>query len=524
MSLTKVSFSMISGAYANVLDFGADPTGINDSTSAIWSAIISLRANPVSILDTIGGNIITAYSSGVVYFPPGVYKVSPDSLKIYQDVGLQLLGTGSRRTNNAVRASTTLLISGTSSGFGIQAYRSGGRGLTIQDMDVCYETSAFTGSVLDVVDAPGVNATRAFFGTYIPSTGTRLQTAAACVRSTYDEFLSFFNCVFDGANRGWWSDDTRTELGNPFGGSVTKFDSCVFYDFTENQVYHGGTRTRFDVTFVNCAFNPISVSPSSTCLNMDNVEGINVNGCGFGASVSSAPAVQWVRLTNVTGQFSGNTIDDLAPAGQLSGMLNFSGNRLFCTNGFALKGGVISGKSNEFSKGTSGLILDPAAQLSVSLGPDLFKPDVTYSYDIPADSAFLSGKIYYDKNNDGSTSKFRNLSGRIGIQSSYGGSSISSATYSVPIVETGNIIIAVGTSNQTFTLPTPVPGTALSFSKVSSVDLTINCAGGTNFYGQGSSFPTSAKLTGSDMGGLMLEAYGTIGWIVKSEVNTWTYS
>jgi hypothetical protein len=257
---------------------------------------------------------------------------------------------------------------------------------------------------------------------------------------------------------------------------------------------------------------------------MDNVEGINVNGCGFGASVSSAPAVQWVRLTNVTGQFSGNTIDDLAPAGQLSGMLNFSGNRLFCTNGFALKGGVISGKSNEFSKGTSGLILDPAAQLSVSLGPDLFKPDVTYSYDIPADSAFLSGKIYYDKNNDGSTSKFRNLSGRIGIQSSYGGSSISSATYSVPIVETGNIIIAVGTSNQTFTLPTPVPGTALSFSKVSSVDLTINCAGGTNFYGQGSSFPTSAKLTGSDMGGLMLEAYGTVGWIVKSQVNSWTYT
>jgi hypothetical protein len=39
MSLTKVSYSMIKGAAANVLDYGADPTGVADSTAAIQAAI-----------------------------------------------------------------------------------------------------------------------------------------------------------------------------------------------------------------------------------------------------------------------------------------------------------------------------------------------------------------------------------------------------------------------------------------------------------------------------------------------------
>jgi hypothetical protein len=57
MSLTKVSYSMITGAPANVIDFGADPSGVADSTSAIQDAIDSL-------------------TNGVVLFPAGTYTVS----------------------------------------------------------------------------------------------------------------------------------------------------------------------------------------------------------------------------------------------------------------------------------------------------------------------------------------------------------------------------------------------------------------------------------------------------------------
>ena len=39
MSLTKVSYSMITGAPVNILDYGADPTNTTDSTTAINLAI-----------------------------------------------------------------------------------------------------------------------------------------------------------------------------------------------------------------------------------------------------------------------------------------------------------------------------------------------------------------------------------------------------------------------------------------------------------------------------------------------------
>jgi len=39
MSLTKATYSMVNGAPANVLDFGADPTGLADSTAAFTNAL-----------------------------------------------------------------------------------------------------------------------------------------------------------------------------------------------------------------------------------------------------------------------------------------------------------------------------------------------------------------------------------------------------------------------------------------------------------------------------------------------------
>jgi hypothetical protein len=59
MSLTKVTYSMIDGAYANVTDFGATGDGVTDDTVAIQATIDSL-----------------ASSGGVVYFPPGQYRIA----------------------------------------------------------------------------------------------------------------------------------------------------------------------------------------------------------------------------------------------------------------------------------------------------------------------------------------------------------------------------------------------------------------------------------------------------------------
>jgi hypothetical protein len=58
MALTKVTYSMIDGATVNVLDYGADPTDINDSAAAINAAITAAAANNIDS----------------VYLPAGTYK------------------------------------------------------------------------------------------------------------------------------------------------------------------------------------------------------------------------------------------------------------------------------------------------------------------------------------------------------------------------------------------------------------------------------------------------------------------
>ena len=59
MALTKVSYSMINGAAVNVLDYGADSTGVASASAALQSAI-----------DSFSGSV------GVVYFPNGSYKLT----------------------------------------------------------------------------------------------------------------------------------------------------------------------------------------------------------------------------------------------------------------------------------------------------------------------------------------------------------------------------------------------------------------------------------------------------------------
>lgn len=65
MSLTKVSYSMITGAPVNVLDFGADSTGVSDSSAAIQAAFDA-------------GNRI--------YFPDGTYRLATQILVAKDDI------------------------------------------------------------------------------------------------------------------------------------------------------------------------------------------------------------------------------------------------------------------------------------------------------------------------------------------------------------------------------------------------------------------------------------------------------
>jgi hypothetical protein len=76
MALTKVSYSMIDGAPFNVLDYGADPTGVSDSAAAIQAAI---NAAAVAVAGSTGA---------VVYLPTGTYLIGT-TITLPNRVGLQ---------------------------------------------------------------------------------------------------------------------------------------------------------------------------------------------------------------------------------------------------------------------------------------------------------------------------------------------------------------------------------------------------------------------------------------------------
>ena len=73
MALTKVSYSLINGPVANVVDFGADPTGVADSYAAIQAAYVS--------------------NAAIIQFPAGTFKMTQT---LYVDRGVIINGAGAQ--------------------------------------------------------------------------------------------------------------------------------------------------------------------------------------------------------------------------------------------------------------------------------------------------------------------------------------------------------------------------------------------------------------------------------------------
>jgi hypothetical protein len=99
MALTKVSYSIIQGAPVNVLDFGADATGVNDSTAAIQAAL---------------------NASSNVYLPIGTYRIQT-TLSIpgvYQETRI-IRGAGFGYTNLEWYGSTSGTMFTTASRSGV---------------------------------------------------------------------------------------------------------------------------------------------------------------------------------------------------------------------------------------------------------------------------------------------------------------------------------------------------------------------------------------------------------------------
>jgi hypothetical protein len=128
MSLTKATYSMINGATVNVLDFGADPTGVSDSTTAIR--------------DAIAAALSAGSRSTEVYFPAGTYLFN-DTIDVSNSRQLSLRG---QTINFGGGVKTILKYTGTASP-AIKCYDV--YSFEIDRLAVYYNNAAFTGNLIE---------------------------------------------------------------------------------------------------------------------------------------------------------------------------------------------------------------------------------------------------------------------------------------------------------------------------------------------------------------------------------------
>jgi hypothetical protein len=259
MSLTKVSYSMINGAPVNVLDFGADPTGVADSAVAIQAAHAAAVANNFS----------------AVCFPPGIYQVN---------TGLEWSPFITASTTGRVVINTALT---TGRLFHISAEY--GYKTTAQGQQ---SKSVFKGTFTFIATQNANSCTAMYFGTDdtdalkmawgIDVSNVTTQNFLAAITFANVSFLvKFYNCDFLGSY-----DDTQQlstfGINQPVqitnSGENISFYGCVFEHLNFAIADNTGTLGNYlGITFYACSFDYNNSLTSGT-----PSQGVyTFNGCHF---------------------------------------------------------------------------------------------------------------------------------------------------------------------------------------------------------------------------------------------------
>jgi hypothetical protein len=294
MALTKVSYSMITGSPVNVLDFGADPTGAADSTSAINAALAFSVATG---------------KPGVVTIPSGTYKCTST---ITVDISMIRL-VGQYATLSFVTAASSIVAiqvtSSTSSTIFNQS-PSGIEGLVLvgpntgsasvaMDFDATAPYNLAYSSFENIAIYNFWNGLTFHDNTYLISfSGMNIRVDGACLTdftglTNAGERMAFVNSTFSGAQYGLICE-------NP--NSTWEFANCSF-DCALVEIYVRGGAT---ISCTNCHFEYLGNALDADWNSSSNPS-VNFFGCRFiqrnlQASVPNFFCKTGTRLTIIGGQ------------------------------------------------------------------------------------------------------------------------------------------------------------------------------------------------------------------------------
>lgn len=270
MALTKTSFSMITGAPANIMDYGASPTA-------------SPSVNTAAIQQCINEN-------SVIYIPKGTYQingpitinsasVSGGQRTIYGDSRersvIQATTANSRLENNVLRHDAIILSSFTFDGNNI----------------------ATGGVSLGVNGSVGVLAASS---ADILSNFRVVRCVSAGVVMNYCQYFVIENCLFSGTTNGFGL--YLNECGS---GEITNLltisnKTGMFIGGTNGGTNPGGFSQSSYINITNWrAYGPYS-GTAEGYLYITNAHHLTFNGCAFEHEIAHSTPLVWIRRTSTT--------------------------------------------------------------------------------------------------------------------------------------------------------------------------------------------------------------------------------
>lgn len=231
----------------NVLDYGADDTGVADSAAEIQAAIDACEA--------AGG--------GVVYFPAGVYQVSASGLTVDSD-DVKLMGQG--------RRASTISLVGQSLTF--DATLASKASCSIERLSVA--RSGVAGSAVHLSGDEGSGHTVEDF----VMTEVEVISTGVCLELTGVKDLSLRACIFDGGTYGIQAADSTDVPVNGLGMTDCVIDGCAIgmeLEGAKNVTIHGGAIK----------------NPTNEAIRIvDRCVAVNVNGTSITSSAGTDPLIR----------------------------------------------------------------------------------------------------------------------------------------------------------------------------------------------------------------------------------------
>lgn len=315
MALTKVSYSMVTGAPINVLDYGADASGVADSTSAIQAAF------------TAAASASQEVSALEVVFPAGTYKVSSSITISAQNIYVSGIGIARIEPTVLTGASTYTIFNLTGSA---------GR-VTIKDL-----TFYMFGSNCIAIGATNMWRQATIDNCYVVGGATGFDLAV----SSSDKWgITINKCRFNDCDYG-----IRWILG----GQTGQVRDCLFFNTVTQDLRVVGGNAGAEFLVEGCVFESGGVT-RPTAFYFDSVDEITFIGCQaerlfYDSGATGASADYQFQLVNSTAtvdgcRFWGGNWGSVAPGNSRQyGMyldnssVTFRNSRLYSFTEYALNG------------------------------------------------------------------------------------------------------------------------------------------------------------------------------------------